>query len=140
MAENDMLSALLNDPHALEQALSAASALLGGSDPSGMPGMSGMPGGGAGPSSAPPPPGPPPMGDAYDPSADLMRRAMPVLGRIAQRGQRAVTPQKRALLNAVKPFVGAPIRSQIDRGMRLVSLAYMATAVLGSPDEDTRHV
>ena len=78
--------------------------------------------------------------DAYDPSADLMRRAMPILGRIAQRGQTAVTPQKRALLNAVKPFVGAPIRSQIDRGMRLVSLAYMATAVLGSPDEDTRHV
>ncbi len=133
MAESDMLSALLNDPHALEQALSAASALLGGSDPPAMPSMSepsGMPS--ASPSAS--------TNDAYDPSADLMRRAMPVLGRIAQRGQTAVTPQKRALLNAFKPFVGAPIRSQIDRGMRLVSLAYMATAVLGSPDEDTRHV
>lgn len=133
MAESDMLSALLNDPHALEQALSAASALLGGSDPPAMPPMSepsGMPS--ASPSAS--------ANDAYDPSADLMRRAMPILGRIAQRGQTAVTPQKRALLNAVKPFVGAPIRSQIDRGMRLVSLAYMATAVLGSPDEDTRHV
>lgn len=133
MAESDMLSALLNDPHALEQALSAASALLGGSDPPAMPPMSepsGIPS--ASPSAS--------ANDAYDPSADLMRRAMPVLGRIAQRGQTAVTPQKRALLNAVKPFVGAPIRSQIDRGMRLVSLAYMATAVLGSPDEDTRHV
>ena len=125
MAESDMLSALLNDPHALEQALSAASALLGGSDPPSMPSMSepsGMPS--ASPSAS--------ANDAYDPSA--------VLGRIAQRGQTAVTPQKRALLNAFKPFVGAPIRSQIDRGMRLVSLAYMATAVLGSPDEDTRHV
>ncbi len=133
MAESDMLSALLNDPHALEQALSAASALLGGSDPPAMPSMSepsGMPS--TSPSAS--------ANDAYDPSADLMRRAMPVLGRIAQRGQTAVTPQKRALLNAFKPFVGAPIRSQIDRGMRLVSLAYMATAVLGSPDEDTRHV
>ncbi len=133
MAESDMLSALLNDPHALEQALSAASALLGGSDPPAMPPMSepsGIPS--ASPSAS--------ANDAYDPSADLMRRAMPILGRIAQRGQIAVTPQKRALLNAVKPFVGAPIRSQIDRGMRLVSLAYMATAVLGSPDEDTRHV
>lgn len=133
MAESDMLSALLNDPHALEQALSAASALLGGSDPPAMPSMSepsGMPS--TSPSAS--------ANDAYDPSADLMRRAMPVLGRIAQRGQAAVTPQKRALLNAFKPFVGAPIRSQIDRGMRLVSLAYMATAVLGSPDEDTRHV
>ena len=127
MAESDMLSALLNDPHALEQALSAASALLGGSDPPAMPSMSepsGMPS--TSPSAS--------ANDAYDPSADLMRRAMPVLGRIAQRGQTAVTPQKRALLNAFKPFVGAPIRSQIDRGMRLVSLAYMAT------DEDTRHV
>ena len=133
MAESDMLSALLNDPHALEQALSAASALLGGSDPPAMPSMSDPPGmPSASPSAS--------ANDAYDPSADLMRRAMPVLGRIAQRGQTAVTPQKRALLNAVKPFVGAPIRSQIDRGMRLVSLAYMATAVLGSPDEDTRHV
>lgn len=135
MAESDMLSALLNDPHALEQALSAASALLGGSDPPAMPPMSepsGMPSASPSVSAS--------ANDAYDPSADLMRRAMPVLGRIAQRGQIAVTPQKRALLNAVKPFVGAPIRSQIDRGMRLVSLAYMATAVLGSPDEDTRHV
>lgn len=135
MAESDMLSALLNDPHALEQALSAASALLGGSDPPAMPPMSepsGMPSASPSVSAS--------ANDAYDPSTDLMRRAMPVLGRIAQRGQIAVTPQKRALLNAVKPFVGAPIRSQIDRGMRLVSLAYMATAVLGSPDEDTRHV
>ena len=101
MAESDMLSALLNDPHALEQALSTASALLGGSDPPAMPSMSepsGMPS--ASPSAS--------ANDAYDPSADLMRRAMPVLGRIAQRGQAAVTPQKRALLNAVKPFVGAP--------------------------------
>lgn len=135
MAESDMLSALLNDPHALEQALSAASALLGDSDPHAMPPTpesSGM--------SSAPPSASASVNDAYDPSADLMRRAMPILGRIAQRGQTAVTPQKRALLNAVKPFVGAPIRSQIDRGMRLVSLAYMATAVLGSPDEDTRHV
>ena len=135
MAESDMLSALLNDPHALEQALSAASALLGGSDPPAMPPMSepsGMPSASPSVSAS--------ANDAYDPSADLMRRAMTVLGRIAQRGQTAVTPQKRALLNAVKPFVGAPIRSQIDRGMRLVSLAYMATAVLGSPDEDTRLV
>ena len=135
MAESDMLSALLNDPHALEQALSAASALLGGSDPPAMPPMSepsGMPSASPSVSAS--------ANDAYDPSADLMRRAMPVLRRIAQRGQIAVTPQKRALLNAVKPFVGAPIRSQIDRGMRLVSLAYMATAVLGSPDEDTCHV
>ena len=118
-----MLSALMNDPHALEQALSAASALLGGGAPAG----GAAPGGG-------------PADDAYDPSADLMRRAMPVLGRIAQRGQTAVNPQKRALLNAVKPFVNPDIRTQIDRGMRLVSLACMATALFGAPEEDAHHV
>ena len=63
MAESDMLSALLNDPHALEQALSTASALLGGSDPPAMPSMSepsGMPS--ASPSAS--------ANDAYDPSAE----------------------------------------------------------------------
>lgn len=129
MAETDMLSSLLNDPQALEQALSAASALLGGD------------GAGNAPMPPVPPASPPPAAaDSYDPSADLMRRALPVLGRIAQRGQSAVTPQKRALLNAVKPFVGPGISTQIDRGMRLVSLAYMATAVLSKPGEETRDV
>lgn len=131
MDGNAMLSALMDDPKALEQALSAASALLGGDMSNAVP-------------ASPPPTAQSafsPSGDAqYDPSADLMRRAMPVLGRIAQRGQIAVDPQKRALLNAIKPFVGASIGTQIDRGMRLVSLAYMATAILGRPEEDTRHV
>ena len=131
MGGNAMRAALMDDPKALEQALSAASALLGGDMSHAVP-------------ASPPPTAQStfsPSGDAqYDPSADLMRRAMPVLGRIAQRGQIAVDPQKRALLNAVKPFVGASIGTQIDRGMRLVSLAYMATAILGRPEEDTRHV
>lgn len=132
MDGNAMLSALMDDPKALEQALSAASALLGGDMSNAAP--------------APPPSAaqsafsPPPSDTQYDPSADLMRRAMPVLGRIAQRGQIAVDPQKRALLNAVKPFVSVSIGTQIDRGMRLVSLAYMATAILGRPEEDSRHV
>ena len=67
MAESDMLSALLNDPHALEQALSTASALLGGSDPPAMPPMSepsGMPS--ASPSAS--------ANDGYDPSVNLNRR------------------------------------------------------------------
>lgn len=123
MEENDMLSAFLKDPKALEQAISAASALIGGQ---------------------PPATDPVPITDStatsYDPSADLMRRAMPVLSRIAQNGQTAVDPQKRALLNAVKPFVHANIGAQIDHGMRLVSLARMATAILSKPQEDSEHV
>lgn len=118
------LSALLNDPKVLEQALSAVGSLLGGD----------------GTQQAPMPP-PPPMQQQntdYDPSADLMQRAMPLLGRIAQQGQNAVDPQKRALLNAIKPFVGANIAQQIDHGMRLVSLARMATAVMNAPKEDSQ--
>lgn len=123
MDETDMLSTLLNDPKALEQALSTASALLGGSDFNAqqMPTLSNATA-------------------EYDPSADLMRRAMPVIGRIAQYGQTAVDPQKRALLNAIKPFVGGNISTQIDHGMRLVSLARMATAILHAPQEDSDHV
>lgn len=123
MDETDMLSTLLNDPKALEQALSTASALLGGSDFNAqqMPTLSNTTA-------------------EYDPSADLMRRAMPVIGRIAQYGQTAVDPQKRALLNAIKPFVGGNISTQIDHGMRLVSLARMATAILHAPQEDSDHV
>ncbi len=118
------LSALLNDPKALEQALSAVGSLLGGD-------------GGA--PQGPLPPAPPMQQQTtdYDPSADLMQRAMPLLGRIAQQGQNAVDPQKRALLNAMKPFVGANIAQQIDHGMRLVSLARMATAVMNAPKEES---
>ncbi len=118
------LSALLNDPKALEQALSAVGSLLGGD----------------GTQQGPLPPVPPIQQQSidYDPSADLMQRAMPLLGRIAQQGQNAVDPQKRALLNAMKPFVGTTIAQQIDHGMRLVSLARMATAVMNAPKEESQ--
>lgn len=116
------LSVLLNDPKALEQALGAVGALLGGDGT---------------PNPVPPPPS---QNTDYDPSADLMQRAMPLLSRIAQGGQNAVDPQKRALLNALKPFVGSTIAQQIDHGMRLVSLARMATALMNAPKEDNEYV
>lgn len=118
------LSALLNDPKALEQALGAVSSLLGGD---GTPNTA--------PSQAAPY-----QNTDYDPSADLMQRAMPFLSRIAQGGQNAVDPQKRALLNAIKPFVDANIAQQIDHGMRLVSLARMATALMNAPKEESEYV
>lgn len=115
------LSTLLNDPKALEQALGAVGALLGGDN-----------GQNQGAQSA--------TNTNYDPSADLMQRAMPLFNRIAQGGQNAVDPQKRALLNALKPFVGEAVAQQIDHGMRLVSLARMATALMNTPKEDSEYV
>ena len=114
------LSALLNDPKALEQALSTVGTLLGSDNAQNT-------------SQAV-------QNTDYDPSADLMQRAMPFLNRIAQGGQNAVDPQKRALLNALKPFVGATIAQQIDHGMRLVSLARIATALMNAPKEDSEYV
>ena len=69
-----------------------------------------------------------------------MQRAMPLLSRIAQGGQNAVDPQKRALLNAIKPFISETAAQQIDHGMRLVSLARMATALMNTPKEDREYV
>ena len=116
------ISALLNDPKALEQALGAVSALLGSDNVQGQETASTA------------------QNTDYDPSADLMQRAMPLLSRIAQGGQNAVDPQKRALLNAIKPFISETAAQQIDHGMRLVSLARMATALLNTPKEDRDYV
>ena len=70
--------ALLNDPKALEQALGAVSALLGSDNVQGQETASTA------------------QNTDYDPSADLMQRAMPLLSRIAQGGQNAVEIRKNA--------------------------------------------
>lgn len=145
MDGTDLFSSLLNDPAALQSAISMASSLLSGAAAGGNA-PSAAPSGGAVSPAAPTgasafvPPGAPdaPGGSGtsgasaptYDPSADLMRAAMPVLGRIARSAQSAVTPEKRNLLNAVKPFVGTHTAQQIDHGMKLVSLARMASAAM----------
>lgn len=144
MDGTDLFSSLLNDPAALQSAISMASSLLSGAAGGNAP--SAAPSGGAVSPAAPtgasafvPPAAPDaPRGSGtsgasaptYDPSADLMRAAMPVLGRIAKSAQSAVTPEKRNLLNAVKPFVGTHTAQQIDHGMKLVSLARMASAAM----------
>lgn len=106
--DNDFLSSLLSDPDALQNAMKTVSGMLGGE----------------GQNASPPKPD-------YDPSAELMERALPVLGNIVQSGQQAVGPEKRALLNAVKPFVTDDVAGRFDHAMRLVSLARMARAALG---------
>lgn len=106
--DNDMLSSLLSDPEALQNAVQAVSGMLGG--------------GGQ--------PSPPPAND-YDPTADMMQRALPVIGAIVQSGQGAVRQEKRALLGALKPFVTDEVAGQFDHAMRLVSMARMARAAMG---------
>ncbi|HIX89385.1 MAG TPA: hypothetical protein H9845_00605 [Candidatus Agathobaculum pullicola] len=106
--DNDMLSSLLSDPEALQNAMKTVSSMLGGAEQSA-------------PSSA----------NEYDPTAEWMQRALPVFGAIVQSGQSAVRQEKRALLGALKPFVTDEVAGQFDHAMRLVSMARMARAALG---------
>ena len=107
--DNDMLSSLLNDPDALQSAMKTVSDMLG----------------------SPQQPAGAPASKDYDPSAELMERALPVISTILQSGQGAVKPEKRVLLNAVKPFVTDEVAGQFDHAMRLVSIARIARTVLG---------
>ena len=113
--DNDMLSSLLNDPEALQNAMQAVSGILGGMGQS----------------------TPPPAND-YDPTADMMQRALPVIGAIVQSGQGAVRQEKRALLGALKPFVTEEVAGQFDHAMRLVSMARMARAAMGQLSQASR--
>ena len=122
-----MLSSLLSDPEALQNAMKTVSGMLGGAKQSA-------------PSSV----------NDYDPTAEWMERALPVFGAIVQSGQGAVKQEKRALLGALKPFVTDEVAGQFDHAMRLVSMARMARAALGQfgqlrrsdgaapPDDNTR--
>lgn len=115
MEPNDLLSDLLNDPEKLQSAISMAGSLLGG---------------GAAEDAADSAPPVRPAAGTPDPSAELMQKAMPVIAAIARSGQQAVSPEKRELLGAVKPFVTDAIGAQIDHGLRLVSMARMARSAM----------
>lgn len=112
--DNEMLSSLLSDPAALQNAMQAVSGMLGGADTAEPPAPSG-----------------------YDPTAELMEHALPVIGTIVQSGQSAVRQEKRALLGALKPFVSEEVAGQFDHALRLVSMAQMARAVLGQFGQET---
>ena len=124
--ENDMLSSLLRDPAALQSAVQAVSGLLGGAPADGddRPAQSGLPGGAPERAQGT-------AADSYDPAAEMMQRALPVLGAIVQSGQGAVRQEKRALLGALKPFVTPEVAGQFDHALRLVSMARMARAAMG---------
>lgn len=125
--DNDLFSSLLSDPSKLQSAVSAISGMFGGE--------------GGGESAPPSPQAPPasshipqqqsaPAQQNYDPSSDLMGKALPVISGIMQSGQKAVNTDKRTLLNAIKPFVTSDVSRQFDHAMRLVSTARMAQAAL----------
>ena len=138
-----MLSSLLRDPAALQSAVQAVSGLLGGTaadggDPAAAqssrytvsgdgddrPAQSGLPGGA-------PERAQDTAAGSYDPAAEMMQRALPVLGATVQSGQGAVRQEKRALLGALKPFVTPEVAGQFDHALRLVSMARMARAAMG---------
>lgn len=133
---NTMLNDLLSDPAKLQSALSAASSLFGGSNGAASPAPPARPAPQAGvPAAAPAPMMPPPMppgmsgarsAGAYDPSAELMRKVMPVINTIARSGKHAVNQDRANLLQSFKPFVTNNVGSQFDHAIRLVSIARMA--------------
>ena len=136
--DDTMLSSILNDPEKLQSAISMASSLLGGAGEAPAPAEAEAPEDAAPQESASPSPPPVRRASAFDPSADLMQKAMPVLAEIAKSGQNAVSREKLNLLNAVKPFVAETVGTQIDHGLRLVSIARMARSAmkqLGSAGE-----
>ena len=117
--QNELLTALLRDPETLQSAIAMASSLFSGA-PNSTP-----------PSFPSPPPAPPPPVPDYDPSAELIAKALPMITQVMQTSQQAITPEKKALLQAVKPFLSEAAGQQIDHGMRLVMLAHIASSVLG---------
>lgn len=125
--DNDMLSSLLKNPEALQNAMKTVSGMLNAADTTS--------------DNAAVPDSTPPFAfnnsndsgkqSNYDPSDDLMEYALPMIRSIVQSGQGAVRQEKKTLLNAVKPFVNDDVAKQFDHAMRLVSMAKMANAALG---------
>ncbi len=132
MEANDLFQSLLSDPEKLQSAIAMASSLLGGSGPA--PSESTLPVPIA--PASPPAPAPPAAPPAPDPTNDLLLRMMPQITRIFQSTGQAISPEKKALLLAIKPFLSPAAGQQIDHGMQLVVLAHLASTVLGSFKKD----
>lgn len=130
----DMLGALLSDPERLKGLMQAASGLFGGAattPPQEQPLHAEE-----SPSAEAPPIPRMPMqaafssSDAYDPSAELLQKAIPVIRTIAQNGQNSIDHNRLNLLRSLKPFVGDTVGVQFDHAIRLVSIARMAQGAM----------
>lgn len=67
----------------------------------------------------------------YDPSAELLSKAIPIIQAIARSSAKSVNHDKVNLLNSLKPFTTTNITGQLDHAIRLVSMARMARNIMG---------
>ncbi len=133
---SNLLSELLSDPKKVNQLLETASSLLKDSSPGeGKPESS---------SPSPPPqteskPQPPKEAStlpvqSHDnltySAGNLIQKLMPVLTAMNQSGQKAVNPDKWNLLHALKPFVASDVSQQMERAIRLISIARMTKTAM----------
>ena len=125
MAElEEKLNAILNDPQAMGQILSAARALSGQEDGSGgteAPEAGRQPEGGKGPAGE--------AGDLLSALKDLDPRWVKLGARLM--GEYSRTDDKKtALLEAMKPFLRPERRARVDQAARLARLSRVAKAAL----------
>lgn len=115
----DRISGVLNDPQQMEQIMAMARSLMGGGDGAAPSegDLASLLGGAAG------------SGDA--PEAGLLSR----LGGLFKGGGEG---DRRALLEALKPWLSARRREKLERAVRMAQLARVATAVLGETGGERR--
>ena len=101
----ERLNSILNDPEQMARISSLAQSLMGGA------GEGPQPGGG---SAAPP-----------APESALTGKLAALLG------QQSGDPDKRALLEAMKPYLSEKRRGRLDRAMKLTRMAKLAKLALG---------
>ena len=110
----DRLNSILNDPEQMAQISSLAQSLMGGA-------------GGQSPSS---PEGLAAMaetlsGNGNAPNSALLRKLSGLLG------QSGADDEKRALLEAMKPYLSEKRRGKLDRAMKLTRMAHLARLAMG---------
>lgn len=111
---NDMFSAILNDPDAMQKIAGIASELMGSTSSADPPASTAMP-----------------STQSSDPIADLMQQAIPALSMLAQNNQNNLNSDRYQLLCALKPFLSSRTCEQIDHAAHLLSMARMARTATG---------
>ncbi len=117
----DRINSLLNDPAQMDKIANLAKTLMGGENAAG---QGGGPSAGAGSGPA--------DGDAlgFDPA--VLRR----LSRLMQDGGGRDGRDKRALLEAMKPYLSEKRRVKMDKAIRMARLARMAQLAIGELGEN----
>jgi hypothetical protein len=123
MAEfEDALNSLLSDPQAMGQILALAGKLGGQTEP-------------PSPDQAPPPVPPPPPEEPEMPDLAQMGRLLSLL-----QAREVGTPEARALLDALRPFLKPERQRKLDRALRLAGFSQVARQALQLWKEGELHV